>query len=60
VDGSAISSTGVDVDPFLASWNERAGIHSKVGTVVAQERPFSGSIRNEEAACCFRAEMCRQ
>jgi hypothetical protein len=44
VDGSAISSTEVEVDPFLASRNESAGIHAEVGTGVDQEVPFSGSI----------------
>jgi hypothetical protein len=60
VDGSAIISTEVVVGPFFASWNEPAGVHAEVGTRVDQELPFTGPIRNEEAACCCRADVCHR
>jgi hypothetical protein len=59
VDGSAVSNTEVVVGPFFASRNEPAGVHAEVGTPVDQELSFTGSIRNEEAAC-RRADMCRR
>jgi hypothetical protein len=57
--GSAISSTEFEVDRFLASGNEPAGIQAEVRTGVDQKLPFTGFIRNEEAAC-RRADMCRR
>jgi hypothetical protein len=60
VDGSVIGSTEVVVDPFLASRNEPTGVHAEVGTLVDQELTFTRSIRNEEAACRCRADMCRR
>jgi hypothetical protein len=59
VNGSAVSCTEVVADPFPASRNEPAGVHSEVGTRVDQEMPFSESVRNEEAACGCDADMCR-
>jgi hypothetical protein len=61
VDGSAISSTEVVTGPFFASRIEPGGgVHAEVGTGVDQELPFTGSIGNEEAALCCRADMCRR
>jgi hypothetical protein len=58
VDGSAVSCTEVVVDPFLASWNELAGVHTEVGTRVDQELPFTTTLSDEEAACVCSADMC--
>jgi hypothetical protein len=60
VDGSAVGCTQVVVDPFPASRNEPAGVHTEVGTRVHQKLPFSKSVHNEEAACRCSADMCRR
>jgi hypothetical protein len=60
VDGSAVICTQVVVDPFLASRNEPAGVHTEVGTRVDQESPFTDFVRDEEAARGCGADMCRR
>jgi hypothetical protein len=60
VDGSTVSSTEVVVGPFLASRNKPPGIHAEIGNRVDQELPFTRSVRNEEAACRCRADICRR
>jgi hypothetical protein len=60
VDGSAVRCRKVVVDPFLASRNEPAGVHTEVGTRVNQELPFTKSVRNEEVVCRCSADMFRR
>jgi hypothetical protein len=60
VDSSAVSFTEVIVDSFPASRNDPAGVNAEVGTLSDQELLFTNSIRNEEAACHCRADMCRR
>jgi hypothetical protein len=57
VDGSAISSTEVVVQPLPALWNELARIHAEFGARVDQELPFAVSVSNEEAASRCEADV---
>jgi hypothetical protein len=60
VHGSAVSCREFLVDPFLASRNEPAWVHTEVETRVVHGTPFTNLVCVEEAACGCGADTCRR